>query len=53
MERSQKSLNLNLNWIKCRITSTSPTYSPVNFTRELVWQIIFLHSSNTLVKMLV
>ena len=36
----------------CRIPGTRPTYSPVNFTREHVGQIIFLHFSNSLVNML-
>ena len=30
-------------WIKCRIHWTRPTYSLVNFNRERVDQIIFLH----------
>ena len=37
--------------IKCRIPGTRPTYSPVNFTKEHVGQIIFLHFSNSLVNM--
>ena len=39
-------------WIKCRIPGTRPTYSPVNFIREHVGHIIFLHFSNALVNML-
>ena len=42
----------NIFWIKCRIPGTRPTYSPVNFTREHVGQIICLHFSNSLVNML-
>ena len=38
--------------IKCRIPGTRPRYSPVNFTREDVGQIIFLQFSNLLVNML-
>ena len=41
-----------LNRIKCRIPGTRPIYSPVNFPREHVGQIIFLHFSNSLVNML-
>ena len=39
-------------WIKCRIPNTRPIYSPVNFSRENVGQIICLHFSNSLVNML-
>ena len=37
--------------IKCRIPGTRTTYSPVNFTREHLGQIIFLHFSDSLVNM--
>ena len=30
---------LYLLWIKCRISGTRPTYSPLNFTREHVAQV--------------
>ena len=38
--------------IKCRIPGTRATYSPVNFIREHISQINFLHFSNSLVSML-
>ena len=38
--------------IKCRIPGTRPIFSPVNFTREHVGQIIFLKFSNSIVNML-
>ena len=45
--------NKNKIWMKCRIPGTRATYSPFNFIREHVGQIIFLHFSNSLVNMIV
>ena len=47
-----RALYQRINRIKCPIPGTRPTYSPVNFTRELVYQLIFFNFSNLLVNML-